>query len=293
MKSTSAQSQVRPESLGDKYGPRLVDKTDKLQHQASAMGVGLKGDSSEPAGGFDSTPLPHAPPGYTLKFTFHRGVNLPCADFGSFSSDPYIHASLFVDVPQRHKQDPRPTFRTPTVRKNRDPAWEQEWIIANVPASGFRLKCRVYDEDAADHDDKLGNAYIQVDSITPQWLGIQKQSFRLKKHTGSKRVYLFGNIAAIASGRLHTDSHLIISVESLGKTPGTELTGAQVFTIGPNYWFKHFSPLIGRLFGTKDAVQSEDGRKTVNRYKFVFYWHSPHAYPGLIFDLVSRLFKSN
>jgi hypothetical protein len=258
-------SQARPQHLGDKYGPRLVGKADKLHHQAVAMKPGGKGESSQPPGGFDSTPFPRAPPGYTLRFTFHRGVNLPCADFGSFSSDPYIHATLTVDVPQRHKQDPLPTFRTPTVRKNRDPVWESTWVVANVPESGFRLKCRVYDEDAADHDDKLGNAYIQADSMRTPWPGFREQPFRLKKHTGSKRVYLFGNLAALASRRLDTDSHIVISVECLGKTPGTN--GAQVFTLGPNYWFKHFSPLIGRLIGTKDAVQSQDGRKTVNRYK--------------------------
>ncbi|KAL3463773.1 hypothetical protein BJX64DRAFT_256159 [Aspergillus heterothallicus] len=260
-------SQVRPQHLSDKYGPKLVDKADKLQHQAVAMRPGSKEESSsQPPGGFDSTPFPQAPPGYTLKFTFHRGVNLPCADFGTFSSDPYIHATLTVDVPQRHKQDPLPTFRTPTVRKNRDPVWESTWIVANVPASGFRLKCRVYDEDAADHDDKLGNAYVQADSMSTLWPGFKEQPFRLKKHTGSKRVYLFGNIAAFASRRLDTDSHIVISVECLGKSPGTN--GAQVYTLGPNYWFKHFSPLIGRLIGTKDAVQSQDGKKTVNRYNF-------------------------
>ncbi|KAL2821026.1 hypothetical protein BJX63DRAFT_418075 [Aspergillus granulosus] len=259
-------SQARPQHLGDRYGPRLVDKADKLHHQAVAMKPGSKGESSQPPGGFDSTPFPQAPPGYTLKFTFHRGVNLPCADFGTFSSDPYIHATLTVDVPQRHKQDPLPTFRTPTVRKNRDPVWESTWIVANVPASGFRLKCRVYDEDAADHDDKLGNAYVQVYSISTSWSGLQEEPFRLKKYTGSKRVYLFGNIAALASRRLDTDSHLVISVECLGKTAGTN--GAQVYTLGPNYWFKHFSPLIGRLIGTKDTVQSQDGKKTVDHYNF-------------------------
>ncbi|KAI9370500.1 hypothetical protein BJX61DRAFT_88457 [Aspergillus egyptiacus] len=260
------QSRVRPQHIGDKYGPKLVDKADKLQHQAVAMRTGSKTESSQPAGGFDSTPFPYTPPGYTVKFTFHRGVNLPCADFGTFSSDPYVHATLTVDVRQRHKQDPSPTFRTPTVRKNRDPVWESEWIVANIPESGFRLKCRVYDEDAADHDDKLGNAYVLVDSINTNWPAIRTQPFRLKKHTGSKRVYLFGNIAAIASRRLDTDAHLVISVECLGKTPGTN--GAQVYTLGPNYWFKHFSPLIGRITGTKDAIQSQDGRKTINRYNF-------------------------
>ncbi|KAA8642158.1 hypothetical protein EYZ11_001842 [Aspergillus tanneri] len=220
----------------------------------------------EPAGGFDTTPFPYAPPGYTLKFTFHRGINLPCADFGSFSSDPYVVAQLNVDLPQRHKQDPGLVFRTPTVRKNRDPVWDSEWIVANIPASGFTLKCIVYDEDTADHDDKLGNAYVEVGSIHDDWASIKEQSFKVKKRTGSKRVYLFGNIAALASGRLDTGSHLVISVQFLGRTPDNE--GAQVHTVGPNYWFKHFSPLIGILAGTKDEVQTQDGRKAVSRYNF-------------------------
>ncbi|PWY64478.1 C2 domain protein [Aspergillus heteromorphus CBS 117.55] len=254
----------------DKYGPKFFDKSEHMQGRAAAMKAAMNGDESsqsEPAGGFDSTPYPHAPPGYTLKFTFHRGVNLPCADFGSFSSDPYVLAQLIVDLPQRHKQDPLLSFRTPTVRKNRDPTWESEWIVANVPASGFQLKCQVYDEDAADHDDKLGNAYVEVDAVRDHWPGIKEQSFRVKKRMGSKRVYLFGNIAALASRRLDVGSHLVISVECLGKTPGDE--GAHMYTVGPNYWFKHFSPLIGRIAGTKDEVQSRHGKKkTISRYNF-------------------------
>ncbi|GFF26207.1 hypothetical protein IFM61606_09674 [Aspergillus udagawae] len=256
---------ARPRHALDKYGPKFVDKTERLHDRAVAMKVATNSEH-KPAGGFDSTPIPHAPPGYTLKFTFHRGINLPCADFGTFSSDPYVRAQLIVDLPQRHKQDPLVTFRTPTVRKNRDPVWDSEWIVANVPASGFELKCHVYDEDAADHDDKLGIAYVEVGRIDDNWSGFKEQSFRVKKRLGSKRVYLFGNIAAFASRRLNLGSHLVISVECLGKTPGEE--GGQMYTIGPNYWFKHFSPLIGRLTGTKDEVQSSDGKKAVSRYNF-------------------------
>ncbi|KEY82592.1 hypothetical protein C2 [Aspergillus fumigatus] len=255
--------QARPQHALDKYIPKFVDKTEKLHARAVGMKVASNGEH-KPAGGFDSTPIPHAPPGYSLKFTFHRGINLPCADFGTFSSDPYVRAQLVVDLPQRHKQDPIVTFRTPTVRKNRDPVWDSEWIVANVPASGFELKCHVYDEDAADHDDKLGIAYVEVGLIDDNWSGFKEQSFRVKKRLGSKRVYLFGNIAAFASGRLDLGSHLVISVECLGKTPGEE--GGQMYTVGPNYWFKHFSPLIGRLTGTKDEVQSSDGKKAVSRY---------------------------
>ncbi|PYH96995.1 C2 domain protein [Aspergillus ellipticus CBS 707.79] len=253
----------------DKYGPKFFKKSEHIQGRAAAMKAAMNGDAPsqpEPAGGFDSTPYPQAPPGYTLKFTFHRGVNLPCADFGSFSSDPYVLAQLIVNLPQRHKQDPLLSFRTPTVHKNRDPRWDSEWIVANVPASGFQLKCHVYDEDAADHDDKLGNAYVEVDTVRDQWPGIKEQSFRVKKRMGSKRVYLFGNIAALASRRLDVGSHLVISVECLGKTPGNE--GAHMYTVGPNYWFKHFSPLIGRIAGTKDEVQSQHGKKTISRYNF-------------------------
>ena len=64
-------------------------------------------------------------------------------------------------------------------------------------------------------------------------------------------------------------SYLVISVECLGKTPGSE--GGQVYTLGPNYWFKHFSPLIGRLAGTKDEIQGEDGKRAVSRYKCVVF----------------------
>ncbi|KAE8349262.1 hypothetical protein BDV28DRAFT_64216 [Aspergillus coremiiformis] len=251
-----------------KRGHSIWSTRQQFQNRAAAVKAAINDDPAQrkPAGGFDSTPFPHAPPGYTLKFTFHRGINLPCADFGSFSSDPYTVAQLNVDIPKRHKQDTNLTFRTPTVHRNRDPVWESEWIVANVPASGFQLKCTVYDEDVADHDDKLGNAYVEVNSILGQWNGIKKQPFKIKKRTGSKRVYLFGNIAALASGRLDVGSHLVISVEILGETPGKE--GGQLYTVGPNYWLKHFSPLIGRLAGTKDEVKSQNGKKTTTRYNF-------------------------
>ncbi|OJJ81119.1 C2 domain protein [Aspergillus glaucus CBS 516.65] len=275
---------VRPRHQGDKIAPKLVDHADELHDQTVVMkkgssppgdesaaggsgsGADTSGSDHQPAGGFDNTPIPRAPPGYTLRFTFHRGDNLPFADFGSFSSDPYIAAHLSVNLPQRHKQDPGLTFRTPTVRKNLDPVWNSEWVVANVPASGFELKCVVFDEDAADHDDKLGNAYVQVNSMNENWPGIKEQKFKVKKRMGSKRVYIFGNLAAFTSRRNDPSSYVIISVECLGKTPGND--GGQVYTQGPNYWFKHFSPLIGRLAGTKDEVQGQDGKKSISRYNF-------------------------
>lgn len=39
-----------------------------------------------PEGGFDATPIPRAPPGYTVKITFHRANNLPLADINTCAS---------------------------------------------------------------------------------------------------------------------------------------------------------------------------------------------------------------
>ncbi|KAJ5802226.1 uncharacterized protein N7503_004676 [Penicillium pulvis] len=243
----------------DKYAPKLVEKADKLQSRLTMD------DHSKPAGGYDATPIPHAPPGYTVKFTFHRGEDLPIADFGSFSSDPYVYAQLQVDLPRRHKQDPVMSFRSPTVRKNMNPIWNSEWIVANVPASGGLLKAYLMDEDPADHDDKLGIAFIDVPALEG-WKGFKEQPFKVKKRFGSKRVYVFTNVSAFATGH-HKESFLIMSIECLGRTPGTD--GGQMYTLGPNYWFKHFSPLFGRLTGTKDQVKALDGNgKPISRYNF-------------------------
>ncbi|PGH18778.1 hypothetical protein AJ79_00191 [Helicocarpus griseus UAMH5409] len=220
----------------------------------------------QPPGGFDSTPVPYAPPGYTLKFTFHRASNLPIADISTLSADPFVVACLTADLPRRHKQDPDLIFRTPTVRRDVNPIWECEWIVANVPASGFELKCRLYDEDPVDRDDRLGNVKISVSSISDKWTGITNQSYRVRKRMGSKRAYAFKSIVAACFDEQHLNANLFLSVECLGKTPGNE--GSRMYTIGPNFWSKHFSPLIGRIAGTKDSAPSQDGKKPVTRYNF-------------------------
>lgn len=148
----STEPPQKPEASSEQSEPSATEKPQK-----SATDSSSKSDKG-PAGGFDSTPLPRRPPGYTLKFTFHRATNLPLADINSLSSDPFIVAELNTGLPTRHKEDPPLQLRTKTIRQCTDPVWESEWIVANVPASGFKLKCRIYDEDPADHDDRLGNA---------------------------------------------------------------------------------------------------------------------------------------
>jgi hypothetical protein len=186
-------------------------------------------------------------------------------DISSLSSDPYVMAVLSTDVPRRHKQDPDLVFRTPTLRRQTNPQWNAEWIVANVPASGFKLKCRIYDADRADQDDRLGNAYLEVRQITESWDGVTEAVCKVKKRVGSMRAHLLRFVIAGLTGRVGLRAVLIVSVECLGRTPGSE--GGQIYTVGPNYWRQHFSPLIGMLVGTRESILSKGQR--VNRYKYV------------------------
>ncbi|GJC83377.1 highly reducing polyketide synthase gloL [Colletotrichum liriopes] len=224
-------------------------------HSSDIKGLYAEGkekvkDKTKPSGGFDTTPLPDAPPGYTVRFIFHRASNLPAADIGTRSSDPFIHATLRAAVPKRHKEDPDLVHRTETKRRTTEPVWNDEWVVANIPAAGFILKCRIYDEDWPDHDDRLGNVTVKVPYVGEDWEGYPQpgHEFVAKKRMGSKRAYFVKAITSHFDPRTDMSPRLWISMEVLGKS---DPPYAQMCTIGPTYYFKHFSPMIGRLTGIK------------------------------------------
>jgi hypothetical protein len=228
---------------------------------------------SKPPGGFDPTPLPDAPPGYTVKFTFHQAFNLPIGDLHLKSCDPFLHATLISSLPRRHKEDPLLTHRTRTLRRTTEPAWEDEWVVANVPASGFVLKCRLYDEDWPDHDDRLGNVTIRVPHVDENWEGFGPDGkvFDVKKRAGSKRAYLIRGVTSVLCNSGPMTPRLRIGIEVLGKSDPPH---AQMYTVGPTTWVKHYSPMIGRLTGVKvnreehdDAAPSDQGDKQTKKYE--------------------------
>ncbi|KAI9728495.1 MAG: hypothetical protein M1828_003897 [Chrysothrix sp. TS-e1954] len=217
------------------------------------------GKSNEPAGGYDATPIPHAPPGYTVKITFHRATHLPLADFSTLSSDPFMEIELKTALQQRHKEDPNLRFRTQTIWRNTEPEFEREWIIANVPASGFKLKARIYDEDSSDQDDRLGNVHLTVGRLDGDFKGIHDQPYKIKRRSGSWRAYALRAIAVCMKKAKEMSGEVYFSVEVLGKTPGDE--GGRAYTIGKNYWCKHYSPLLGRIAGSKVPADVKDAEK--------------------------------
>ncbi|KAI1390371.1 uncharacterized protein F4822DRAFT_234258 [Hypoxylon trugodes] len=218
---------------------------------------------TKPPGGFDPTPFPDAPPGFTVKFVFHRAENLPAADISTGTSDPFLTATLTTSLPRRHKEDPDLVYRTRTIRKAIEPRWEQEWIVANVPPSGFKLKCRLYDEDWPDHDDRLGNTVIEVHPLREDWEGYHEKEFEVKKRSGSKRAYILKACTSVFSKDVSMTPRLYVSIIVLGKSDPPH---GQIYTAGPTYYFKHFSPMIGRMTGIKvnkdEAEDSNDHEST-------------------------------
>lgn len=236
---------------------------------------------SQPAGGLDNTPVPSHATGYTLKITFHKCLNLPVADLSTGASDPFILASLTTPyLRMRHKEDPELRLRTRTVYKNTAPEWEQEWIVGGVPAEGARLKCRIYDEDTADSDDRLGNVTIAIpqlrfvkDAPGGGLPGFDHAVFEVKKRSGSWRAYALKAATSMCTGEL--TPHLEVSIEILGES---EEKG-RMYTLGPSTWTKHNSPMIGRLAGVRapTSTSSQPGpqpstpngeKPRVERYDF-------------------------
>lgn len=230
----------------------------KPQGKTRTFGLPLRKFTKKgPPGGFDSTPLPEAPQGYTLRFTFQYAVNLPPSDFNTASSDPFLTATLKGTQPKRHKEDPDLFRRTRTLRKTTTPEWKTEWVVANVPPTGFQLKCRMYDEDYPDGNDRLGNVTIKVPRVYEEWQGIPPpgREFNAKKRMISKRAFVIKGISSVLSHNFHMTPRLCISIEVLGRS---DPPYAQMCTIAPTYFFKHFSPMIGRLTGTKVNADEED-----------------------------------
>ena len=217
-----------------------------------------------PAGGFDKTPIPSPPQGtvgYTLKITILQATNLAMGDAHVFSSDPYVLAQMNTDHPIRHKQDPKLRFRTPTVRKSTEPEWNEEWIVANVPSTGFELKLRVYDEDPADHDDMLGKVHVTVPRIDDDWTGLKAQPYKLTLRHSSRRALLIRAVATCFRFVEHMHGDLYLAIENLGRTQDDSQNG-RLYTAGPCRWFRHYSPLLGRIANIKEPDRGDQGQNT-------------------------------
>ena len=108
--------------------------------------------------------------------------------------------------------------------------------------------------------DRLGNVHVHVDEISENFAPIKERSYTIKKRMGSKRAYFARGCIAMFNRNIHMSGTLTVSVEVLGKTATDN--GGRLYTVGPCNWTQHFSPIIGRLAGTKEpGAESKDGKQ--------------------------------
>jgi hypothetical protein len=98
---------------------------------------------------------------------------------------------------------------------------------------------------------------INVPRIDENWKGFGPEGkvFDVKKRSASKRAYLIKATTSALSRHVSMTPTLHIGIDVLGPSDPPH---ALMCTIAPTYWFKHYSPMIGRLTGTK-VNKDEDG----------------------------------
>lgn len=204
-----------------------------------------KQQEQQPAGGVDKTPLHPRNKSYTVQFTFHRATNVPVADFGKRSSDPYLLVDLSTSQKKRNDYDPQHRFRTQTMHRTTEPQWHAPWVVAGVPGDGFHLKIRLMDEDSPDMDDKLGKVKIHVPRLGEGW-ELEQQEYKVHKRGGDTKAYALRWCTSISP---HKEMHarLYVAAKVLGVTE--ERTG-KTYTLN-SFWWTHYSPMIGRIAGTR------------------------------------------
>ncbi|KAJ6607015.1 hypothetical protein B0H10DRAFT_1819115, partial [Mycena sp. CBHHK59/15] len=157
--------------------------------------------------------------------------NLPVADIGTLSCDPYVLASIVVaDNPEPLK------FRTPTIHRTRDPTWNARWLVAGVPAAGFKLVMVLYDEDpgAKLSSDRLGKAVARFgpDQMA-EGFESREQEYVLQKRKGDLHPYILTYLTALLPGeKLVKHNRVIVSVRVLRRDEQTD--DLRMYTLGPS-----------------------------------------------------------
>lgn len=108
------------------------------------------------------------------------------------------------------------------------------WVVANVPASGIRLKVKVMDEDTRNKDDGLGVAYVESGPLEIGMKKEYKQGLSLRK-AGDKGVLVTRMLTAGCSmGRWkHLGGEVEVALEVLPNDEGAEKAN-RAFTLGPS-----------------------------------------------------------
>ncbi|KAF3928047.1 hypothetical protein AA313_de0201886 [Arthrobotrys entomopaga] len=215
---------------------------------------------------------------YDLAIRFHSVSNLPVADLGKFSSDPYLKIKLAVSPKKttetgwhaiKEKTGPDPddpviVFRTPTHHQTLNPIFPPQtfWVVGNIPESGFSMTVICRDEDPSNQDDGLGKTKIEIEEVTGSGWKKEHMKIELKRRNGggSWRAFAFSPVINVINGQKISSGRPVVdmSIEVIGETKDNAGRSFP-YTSGPAYFSKHFSPLAGRIAGIVEKEQEPPG----------------------------------
>lgn len=186
---------------------------------------------------------------YTIALRFVSGSRLPIGDFFQGTSDPYVVAYL------DRKGTNELVFRTSTARSTRDPKWQEDdvWHVRGVQ-EGAVIKIWLYDEDPRKLDnDRLGVAELRLDNL--EQLASQDEAkemtLKVSKRKANMKVYALTYIYTWAAFQDLNKQAASITVEL--KVKKDEHKPDKPRQAGPMRYSIHFSPILGRMAGTKGS----------------------------------------
>ncbi|KAI1794790.1 hypothetical protein LXA43DRAFT_86953 [Ganoderma leucocontextum] len=199
---------------------------------------------------------------YTCEIIFHRATNVPVGDCKDLSSDPYISATL---EPLHNNTGGAPplSYRTQTIRRTLNPTFDGRWLVSGVPAAGFVLTLWLLHEELFSRHDKLGKAVIPIPGpgaqLSQGWNSGERE-YKVHKRYGSCKARLCPYVAKVVTrGRVRRRVRVHVSVRVLGPAPRLEPgdDAERVYTLGPHFFFRHFSPLAAALTSVRcfQAIQ--------------------------------------
>lgn len=171
---------------------------------------------------------------YTVRIVFHSAQNLPVADLLTLSCDPYVSATITVPTHPSASDDPPLTWRTPTIRRTRDPTWNCAWIVSGIPSAGFRLCMKLVDEDPGDRDDRMGKADARFEAgVLREGYEVREHAYKIEKRRGSFRPWIQTYLVAVLPGqKLIKHNRVVVSVKVIGKA--ADQNDRRVYTVGPS-----------------------------------------------------------
>lgn len=185
---------------------------------------------------------------YEVQIQFVKASHVPVGDFFNGSSDPYIQAYI------NHKTDKEISFRTSTCRSTRDPSWQEEdvWHLGGIE-EGTLVKLRMLDEDPRKlNNDRLGVSELKLDGLDAlcDQEGGKELALKVQKRKASIKVYVLTyTYSWFAAQDLRSQSSNITVKLTVKRD---QKNHERPCLIGPIRYDIHFSPMLGRLAGTRD-----------------------------------------